>query len=144
MKTMIKEISVLAILGLAISVTSCSKHSDGDVIENTYTGNVNVTSTGSDPAGDFTGSNDNGTYKWAWENSSTKASLNFDITTPSGSCQFILEDKKGTEVLNQTLSAGGTDSYSGVSSEGKAGIWTVTMVLTDFNGDGSYSLHPGE
>lgn len=133
---------------LALTVlilVSCEKENEsGDIIENTYTGKVNVTSGGNDPAGDFTGSGDSGTYSFAWNNPQSRASLNFDITTTTGSCQFILLDADGTEVLNKTRSAGGNDSYSGVSSAGTKGLWTVTMILTDFNGDGSYSLHPGD
>lgn len=142
---MIKALKVSALVLLILGTTSCSKEYDnGEVIENSYTGNVNVTSGGSDPAGDFTGNGDSGTYSFAWQCNQNKASLNFDITTPTGSCQFILEDADGTEVLNKTRSAGGNDSYSGVSSAGTPGIWTVKMILTDFNGDGSYSLHPGD
>ena len=135
----------IAVLGVAV-MTSCSKYKkydNNEVVEDTFTGNVAVTSSGSDPAGDFTGNGDSGTYSFAWENSKKKASLNFDITTPTGSVQFIINDKKGDEVLNVTRSAGGNDSYSGVSEEGKSGTWLVTIILTDFNGDGSYSIHPG-
>ena len=135
----------MVIIGMAV-MTSCSKYKkydNNEVIENTFTGNVAVSSTGSDPGGDFTGNGDSGTYSFAWENSKTKAELNFDITSPTGSVQFILNDRKGTEVLNQTISGGsGVDSYSGVSSGGKPGTWKVTMILTDFNGDGSYSISP--
>lgn len=143
MKTTIKSITAIAFFGFALTMTSCNKLENGEVIEDTYTGNIMVTSGGQDPAGDFTGDGDSGTKKWAWNNPKTKASLNFDITTNTGSVQFILEDKKGDEVLNQTLTSNGEDTYSGVSSEGKEGTWTVTMILTNFNGDGSYSIHPG-
>ncbi len=146
MKNSIK-IGILATVLLGTTTfTSCKKYrkyDDGEVVENTFTGNVAVTSTGSDPAGDFTGNGDSGTYSFAWENSSNKASVNFDITTNSGSVQMILNDAKGNEVLNETRSAGSNDSFSGVSEEGKKGKWLVTIVLTDFNGDGSYSIHPG-
>lgn len=135
-----------AVLSVALLV-SCGKYKkydNNEVVDNSFTGSILPTSTGSDPAGDFTGDGDSGTYSFAWENTSNKASLNFDITSPTGSVQMILNDKKGNEVLNQTLTAGsGPDSFSGVSSEGKAGMWLVTIVLTNFNGDGSYSLHPG-
>ena len=141
----VKTTIAIAALVLSATFTSCNKPKDGEVIENTYSGNVSVTSTGSDPAGDFTGDGDAGTYKFGWENPKSKASLNFDITSPTGSVQFILEDKKGTEVLNETLYAtSGPDTFSGVSSEGEPGVWVVSIILTDFDGDGSYSIHPGE
>lgn len=146
MKNSIK-IGLLATVLLGTTVfTSCKKYrkyDDGEVVENTFTGNVDVGSTGADPGGDFTGNGDSGTYSFVWENSSNKASVNFDITTNSGSVQMILNDAKGNEVLNETRSAGGNDTFSGVSEEGKKGKWLVTIVLTDFNGDGSYSIHPG-
>jgi hypothetical protein len=135
---------VLAVAFIA-GMTSCKKYrkyEDGEVVENTFSGNVDVTSTGSDPAGDFTGDGDTGTYSFVWDNSSDKAELNYDITTNSGSVTFVLKDAKGDEVLNQTRTAGGDDTFSGESTEGKAGKWLVEITLTDFNGDGSYSLLP--
>lgn len=127
---------------LLVFVSCKKKLEDGKVVEDTYSGNVNVTSTGSNPGGDFTGNGDAGIYAFGWENSKPKAEANFDITTPTGSVQLILEDADGTEVLNKTRSAGGEDSYSGVSASGTPGVWKVTFVFTDFNGDGSYSLTP--
>jgi len=140
-------LSMLTIMVVAIAMTSCGKYrkyDNNEVIENTFTGNVAVTSTGSDPAGDFTGNGDNGTYSFAWDNSKATASANFDITSPTGSVQMIIQDKKGDEVLNETLTAGsGPDTFSGLTTEGKPGTWKVSIILTNFNGDGSYSIHPG-
>jgi hypothetical protein len=135
---------VLAISFIA-GVSSCKKYrkyDDGDVLESTFTGNVMVTSTGTNPGGDFTGEGDSGIHSFIWDNSSKKGELNFDITSNSGSVTFVLKDAKGDEVLNATRSAGGEDTYSGVSVEGKSGKWLVEVTLTDFNGDGSYSLTP--
>ena len=145
MKKHFKIIAIALVLAGAL-ITSCKKYEEYDnheVVENTYTGNVETTSVGTDPAGDFTGSGDSGTYSFAWTNSKKKCSANFDITTNSGSVQMIVNDAKGNEVLNVTRTSDSEDSYSGVSEEGKAGNWLVTLILTDFNGDGSYSLHPG-
>ena len=134
-----KFIALVAVAGLMIA---CNKKKDGEVITDTYTGNVVKTSGGADPGGDFTGNGDNGTYAFGWQNNSSKAEANFDITTPTGSLNFILKDDKDVEVLNVTRSAGGNDTYSGVSDAGEPGIWTVMLTFTDFNGDGSYSLSP--
>ena len=135
-----------AILCITV-LASCGKYKKYDnleIIENSYTGEIEITSTGTDPAADFIGDGDGGTYSFAWKNTSDVMSLNFDITSPTGSVQFIVNDKKGDEVLNQTITGGTSiDSYSGVSSSGKKGTWKVTMILTNFDGDGSYSLHPG-
>lgn len=121
---------------------SCKKLEPG-VIENNYSGAVLVTSSGSNPAGDFTGDGDSGSYSFAFDNPKTKVQVNFDITTPTGSVRIVIEDKKGKTVLDQTLSGGsGTDTFSGLSSEGKKGVWKVTLTLTNFDGDGSYSINP--
>lgn len=138
---------LFSVLLCASIVTSCGKYNkydDGEVIENTYSGNVSVTSSGSDPAADFEGSGNSGTYSFAWKNSAKSASLNFDITSPTGYVQIILNDKKGKEMLNQILYGGSSvDTYAGVSESGKKGTWKVTVILSNFSGDGSYSLHPG-
>lgn len=137
-----KRVIVFSTLFVAMALVSCNKVKDGKVVTNTYSGNVNVTSGGSDPGGDFTGNGDNGTYAFGWQNNFSKAEVNFDITTPTGSLQFILEDADKTEVLNKTRSAGGNDTFSGESAAGTPGVWLVTLIFTDFDGDGSYSLSP--
>ena len=143
-----RDLSMIMTLLIAISFisfVSCSKeYEDREIIEDTYTGNIYVTSGGQDPGGDFTGNGDSGTFTFAWVNPQSKASANFDITTPTGSVQMIVKDDEGTVVLDKTRSAGGNDTFSGVSESGVSGTWKVTLVLTDFNGDGSYSLHPGD
>ena len=144
MKQKIKSRGALLLTVLSMIVlVSCDKYDDREIIENTFTGNIDVTSGAQDPAGDFTGSHASGSFSFAWINPQKKASANFDITTTSGSVQMIVEDDKGTVVLDETRSAGGVDTYAGVSDEGTSGLWIVKIIITDFNGDGSYSLHPG-
>lgn len=141
--SLIKTSGVLLALAFVVFMGSCKKLEPG-VIENNYSGTVSVTSTGTDPAGDFTGDGDSGTYSFAYENNSKTCTGTFDITSPTGSVRMVIEDKKGKTVLDETLIAGvGDDSFSGVSSEGKKGVWKVTLTLTNFDGDGSYSVHPG-
>ncbi len=135
--------AILLVTFSLFGFVSCDKYDDREVIENTFTGNVDVTSGAQDPAGDFTGTNASGTFSFAWINPQSKASANFDLTSSSGSVQMIIEDDKGKVVLNQTRSAGGVDTYAGVSDEGTSGLWIVKIIITDLNGDGSYSLHPG-
>ena len=101
-----------------------------------------IESGGADPGGDFTGNGDSGVFSFAWKNRTSKAELNFDITSPTGSVQFILRDAKGKEVLNKSRSAGGNDTFSGVSEKGESGMWLVEIILSDFDGDGSFSLSP--
>lgn len=136
-------LSIFALLMVGtISCKKYRKYDNMEVVENTYPGAVTVTSVGNDPAGDFTGTNDSGTYSFVWDNPNEKAQLNFDVTTNSGSVQFIIRDARGNEVLNETRSAGGNDTFSGMTSEGKKGNWLIEIVLTNFDGDGSFSISP--
>ena len=137
------------ILLSSITFTSCNKeyaeYSNMEVIENSFTGNLEITSTDQDPAGDFTGVEKSGTYSFAWENNKKKAALNFDITTiGNGTVQVIINDAKGDEVLNQTRPTEDNDTFAGVTEEGKKGTWLVTIKITNINGDGSFSLHPAD
>ena len=103
---------------------------------------INLNATGD---GDVTGSGGTATSTHNWTNSQSKAELNMDITAASGgSFQVIVKDADGNEVINETLTVGvGDDSKSGCSTAGTAGEWSVTVTLTDFNGDGSFSLSQG-
>jgi hypothetical protein len=149
MKKTIKFLALSLLLGGLTTLTSCKKvyrkYDNKEVIENTYTGNILPTSVGSDPGGDFTGDGDSGTYSFIWENQQNKATVAFDVSTePGGSAQIILKDAHGNEVFNKTRPEGANDTFSGVSKEGKKGKWLVTIKLTNFDGDGSYDISPGE
>ena len=95
--------------------------------------------------GDVTGSGGSATATNTWENTQSKAELNMDITSSKGGkMQVVVKDADGTTVINETLEVGvGDDSKNVCSSAGTAGTWEVTVTLTDFNGDGSYSLSKG-
>ena len=69
-----------------------------------------------------------------------------DITAAKGgSFQLLVKDANGKVVLDKTVVAGqGEDSRSGVTTAGASGEWTVTVNLTDFIGDGSFSLSKGD
>lgn len=140
----------LMLLAFSISYSSCDPDNDPGcdnlaVIENTYTGVIDVTSGGEDPGADFEGNNDSGVYVFEWCNPQGRASLDFDITTTGGgSVKFILKDHEGEIVLEKTRPNGGNDSFSGVSDNGIAGTWTVEVTLLNVNGDGSWSMHPGD
>ena len=96
--------------------------------------------------GDVTGSGGSTSKNYTWENSLSKADYNMDITaTKGGSFRLLVKDANGQAVLDKTLVAGaGEDSKSGVTSSGTPGSWTVSVTLTDFNGDGSFSLSKGD
>jgi len=99
-----------------------------------------------DIGGDFTGDGGNGSRTINWTNNLSTADYNADITaTAFGTFQIVVADANGTVVLDRNLS-GETepDSIDGVTQAGEPGNWTVTITLTSFNGDGSYSLSAGD
>ncbi|MBN4052066.1 hypothetical protein JYT53_01040 [Cytophagaceae bacterium AH-315-L13] len=106
--------------------------------------NVNTSSSDNDVNGDVIGAGGSATSTFTWNNTSTKAEFSMDLTSSNGgSFNLTLKDASGTEVLNNTVTAGiGDDSASGLSSAGTVGDWSVTITLTNFNGDGSYSIDP--
>jgi hypothetical protein len=98
-----------------------------------------------DIGGDFTGNGGNASRTINWSNNLTTADYNADITpTATGTFNIVIADSEGTVVLDRTLN-GGTepDSIDGVTQAGEPGNWTVTITVTSFNGDGSYSLSAG-
>jgi hypothetical protein len=119
--------------------TSCSDD-DGP------TANITVNEGPSgDIGGDFTGNGGNASRTINWTNNLITADYNADITsTVSGTFTIVVADSEGTVVLDRTLN-GGTepDSIDGVTQSGEPGNWTVTITITSFNGDGSYSLSAG-
>ena len=98
-----------------------------------------------DVDGDFTGDGGTITKTFDWQNALSTADYNADITTAAdGTFKFVVKDADGTVVLDKSLSgAVEPDSFSGVTSSGTAGLWSVTITLTSFNGDGSFSLSEG-
>lgn len=136
MKNMFKFTFIALALTLFIS---CSDD-DGPTARIT----INEGTTG-DLGGDFTGDGGSVSRTFTWQNSQATADYNADITeTSNGTFVMAITDADGTEVLNRSL--GETpepDSFSGVTAAGAAGEWTVTITLTNFNGDGSFSVSAG-
>ena len=120
--------------------TSCSNDDNGSTVNIT----VNEGPSG-DIGGDFTGNGGSGSRTINWTNNLATADYNADITaTASGTFQMVVADANGTVVLDRTLNgASEPDSIDGVTNPGEPGNWTVTITLTSFNGDGSYSLSAG-
>jgi len=83
--------------------------------------------------------NDSGTYTFIWDNPTKGVVLNVNSSPGSGTVQFVLEDSRGNEVLNQTLSAGVSNAFS---SDGRKGKWKVKLVISDFESDGTFDLNP--
>lgn len=135
----------LILLVASIFLVGCGKYrkyENMEVVDNSFSGSVMINSTGENPSGDFTGDGDSGTYSFAYDNPKKKAQVNFDITSSAGSVQMIITDAKGNDVLNATRSAGSNDTFSGITEEGKKGMWLVQIILTGVDGDGSFSFNP--
>lgn len=93
----------------------------------------------------FTGNGGTASRIFSWNNNLTTADFNADITaTSAGSFRMIVRDSEEAVVLDRTIQGGGDpDSIDGVTSAGTSGIWTVTIEVSNFNGDGSFSLSEG-
>ena len=99
-----------------------------------------------DVDGDFTGNGGSATRTFIWLNNLTTADYNADITaTAEGSFNMVVMDADGNTVLNRSLNgAVEPDSFSGVTDAGTSGVWSVTITVNSFNGDGSFSLSEGD
>ena len=107
--------------------------------------NISINEVQSDLGGDVTGNGGTVTKSYTWNNPLARAEFNMDITAAKGgSFRLVMEDADGNMILDETLIRGvGDDSKSGVTSQGTPGDWTVTVTLTDFAGDGSFSINSG-
>lgn len=130
---------LLTVLVFALSMVACSN--DDDLWAKVT---VNEGPAG-DIGGDFTGNGGNTTRTITWSNNLATADYNADITSASmGNFQVIIADANGTVVLDRSLTGSNDiDTISGVTGSGEPGTWSVTINLTSFNGDGSYSLSAG-
>ncbi len=139
MKTILKSILITFLL---VAFIGCNKDDDQALtasVNNTSfsTGNFN---------GDVTGNGGSTTESFTWNNAEATADYNMDITSSAtGSLRFQMKDVNGVTVLDRTL-VGGTvpDSYSGVTNAGIPGNWMVTITLTNFDGNGSFSATSGD
>lgn len=96
--------------------------------------------------GDFTGNGGNTSQTFSWQNDLTTADYNADITaTSSGLFQIIVLDSEGNTMLDRSLNGNQEpDTFSGVTSVGEPGMWSVTINLSNFSGDGSFTLTEGD
>lgn len=143
-----RTIKLAFFAGALVFLTGCSSDDDDSFAQVTVNGTVIVTDV-SDFNGDidasYTGNGGTLNRSFIWNNNLNTADYNADITATSlGNFQITVSDSEGTVVLDRTIQ-GGTepDSIDGVTSSGASGIWTVTIQLTNFNGDGSFSLSEG-
>lgn len=135
-----KLLTIFTAMVLFIGTFSSCSDDDGP------TANITVNEGPSgDIGGDFAGNGGNASRTINWTNNLATADYNADITaTATGTFNIVVADSEGTVVLDRTLN-GGTepDSIDGVTQAGEPGNWTVTITITSFNGDGSYSLSAG-
>jgi hypothetical protein len=130
-----------------IFFVACSK--DDDSFARITVNNTLLVGDRSDFNGDidasFTGNGGSVARSFIWNNNLNTADYNADITASSeGTFRMIVEDSEGSVVLDRTID-GSTepDTVGGVTSSGASGIWTVTIQVTEFTGDGSFSLSEG-
>ena len=150
----------LSLLSLALAVvfmTSCSSDDDDTFANVTVNGTMLSSSPSDFVVGDrsdfngdvdasFTGNGGTTSRIFSWNNNLTTADYNADITaTSDGSFRIIVRDADQVIVLDRTIQGGSEpDSIDGVTSAGTSGIWTVTIEVTNFKGDGSFSLSEGD
>ena len=140
MKNLKTYTSLLVILAAFLFVAGCGEDDEAP------SASVSINETGSDFGGDVTGDGGSTEQSYTWTNNLSRVDWNMDITAAAGgSFNLSIDDADGNNVLSQTLTVGqGDDSRSGVSSAGTAGEWTITVTLTNFSGDGSFSISPGD
>ena len=140
---------MIALAITCLTAVGCSKDDDpAPIAEVTVNGAVlfdNGDDFTGDVDGDFTGDAGSVTRTFLWQNSLSTAEYNADITaTTDGVFKMVVKDVDGNVVLDKSLSGViEPDSFSGVTASGTSGIWSVTITLTSFNGDGSFSLSQG-
>jgi hypothetical protein len=148
-------LSAVALVFTLVFFTACSN--DDDAFARVTVNGTELTTSPSDfVVGDrsdfngdidasFTGNGGTATRMFSWNNNLNTADFNADITAGSeGSFQMIVEDSEGAVVLDRTIEGGAEpDTIGGVTSQGASGIWTVTIRVTNFNGDGSFSMSEG-
>lgn len=150
-----KALKIALLLPVLVLFIACSK--DDDSFARVSVNGTQLTASPSDfTVGDqsdfngdidasFTGNGGTTTRMFSWNNNLTTADYNADVTLArEGSFRILVEDSEGVLVLDQTI-AGGTepDSIDGVTDTGASGIWVVTIEVSNFIGDGSFSLSEG-
>lgn len=140
MKILKPVVTVIIILSALFILSGCTNNDD-------FFANISLTEgIDGDIGGDFTGNGGSASETFAWKNDLSTADYNADITAAiNGLFQMIIKDSEGSIVLERSLNGKlEPDTFSGVTRRGKAGMWTVTIIITDFMGDGSFSLSEGD
>ncbi|MCK0147273.1 hypothetical protein MWU78_16560 [Arenibacter sp. F26102] len=143
MKNLNPKFIVLTLFSILTLMVACDNDDDDGNLSANITLNEGPNG---DIGGDFTGNGGSNSETFEYQNGLSTVEYNADITASAGGVfQMIVRDADGTIVLDKSLKGNlEPDSFSGVSSSGTAGTWSVTIILTDFNGDGSFSLSEGD
>lgn len=148
-KTMKNAILVL-LIAFGCAMTGCSSDDDNANPEARVRVNGSVLFDDGDDFfgdvdGDFTGNGGSVSRVFVWQNSLTTADYNADITaTSEGSFRMEVRDANNSVVLDKSISGNAEpDSIDGVTDAGASGLWSVTITLNSFKGDGSFSLSEG-
>ena len=139
-----KKITFLLVFAISI-FSSCETYrgyESLEVVDDTYTGELRIDESVGDIDGTFSGIGDSGTFSFVWDNPSRGAVLVLDVISGSGTVQLLLNDSRGEEVLNETLTAAAMVSLSQATTNNRSGKWLVTLVFTDFDGEGTFDLGP--
>lgn len=138
----LRQTLIFSLLLSAGLLFSCTKYDDGEVIENSFLGAMYVNKASDHPEGNFISTDDNGNFTFAWENNGTKASAQLQLeNAQSGSVQMVIRDKKDKIVLQEVLLVqDGPEDFAKVSDAGKSGIWEISLIFTDYTGEGSYEI----
>lgn len=70
------------------------------------------------------------TLDYTWENTGSQASVDHSTTLTDGSARVIVKDADGTVVYSADL----LPSKNEQTSVGSSGIWTISLVLTNYSG----------
>lgn len=70
------------------------------------------------------------TMQYTWENTGSLASVDHSTTTAAGGAGLVIRDADGTIVYDQALAP----SLNEDTSSGTAGMWTITLGLSDYTG----------
>ncbi|WP_224489861.1 hypothetical protein [Robertkochia flava] len=98
-------------------------------------------------SGEVSGDGGNEVRILRWTNPETTATLNLELVPGTdGNIIVRVHDAERMEVLKRYWSledADGAFVISGVSAGGASGLWSVSISLSNFEGDGSYAVING-
>jgi hypothetical protein len=70
------------------------------------------------------------TMQYTWQNTGSLAAVDHSTTTSAGGAGLVIRDADGTVVYDQALAP----SLNEDTSSGTAGMWTITLGLSDYSG----------